>query len=574
MSRNSAARSKDKMKNKGIRIVNLVAIMGFLFVLAVAARLVANEASSSGRANAINPGHSSLRRSLGQVAVGAICDRDTDCADVDAYCFLNVCSISDGNSYFYDQNAPDGGSGNSASSPLNGDLKDLLKSLKPGDTLTIVGELTNPSYNSSYSFGSIDDDHLWHGENTLQISKLNGEAGRPITIKGQHKGHLLKGDGNNIIRVMQSSYLRFYKLEVQGEVENIPFETAKALQLVYKDPNGTVHYRVDPSLSDEEIAALSDLPKLSGVKRPSYTDTRGFYASDCHHIVVEKCHLHHTPGNGLRVSYSEYVDLLDNEINHCSLKSYSGTMGVTPTYIQDQISNDPAGIYRLRVLRNNVHHNYNEIWSWNPTKTFIHTKIDEGKGISCERCNTWQNGGRALFAGNIVYWNGYSGLNCNDSSNLDFIGNTAYMNSYTASVWAVQQTGAKATGSRVGITMNDGVSHRMYNNIAVCDTDVQGICLGAFRDAAVEADSNMQFGIGSLPLKLDDSQAFSYANVATNQYVADPQFKDPDSDNFRLKWNSPALAVGNLTLSQLAPLDYYSTPRDLVAPDLGAIERS
>ena len=46
----------------------------------------------------------------------------------------------------------------------------------------------------------------------------------------------------------------------------------------------------------------------------------------------------------------------------------------------------------------------------------------------------------------------------------------------------------------------------MFNNIAVCDTDVDPICLGAFRGAQVEAANNMQFGIGSKELRLDDNQ--------------------------------------------------------------------
>lgn len=503
----------------------------------------------------------------------AVCETDDDCVGGDYYCFLNVCSVSDGTTYYYSQAAADGGTGTSSSNPLNGDVGNVIKNLHPGDTLVIVGELANPSYNASYTFGSIEDEHLWNGENTLKVWGIHGEPGRPITIKGKHQDHVLKGDGNNVIRVAQSSYIRFLKLHVQGEVENIPLATAKALQLVYRNSSGAVLHRVDPTLSDDEIAAFDNLPKLTNVKRPSYTDTRGFYASSSHHITIEDCYIHHTPGNGLRVAYSEYVDILGNELHDCSRKSYSGTMGMTPTYIYDNIQNDPAGIYRLRVLRNNVHHNYNEIWSWHPAKPFIHTKIDEGKGISCERCNTWENGGRALFAGNVVHHNGYSGLNCNDSSNLDFIGNTAYMNSYTASVWAVQQTGSKASGSRIGITLNDGANHRMFNNIAVCDTDVGGICLGIFRDSVAQADSNLQFGIGDAPLKMDDKKSFSYVNVATNQYVADPRLKDPENGNFRLRWNSPALGKANATWAAVWPYDFFNSPRKMVSPDLGAISR-
>mmetsp|Transcript_5902 Transcript_5902/g.15052 ORF Transcript_5902/g.15052 Transcript_5902/m.15052 type:complete len:819 (-) Transcript_5902:99-2555(-) len=523
-----------------------------------------------------NPTDSSLFCTMSGSAlsspIGGECRQDSDCADVGTYCFLNVCSISDGTTYYFDFTAPSGGSGTSPSSPFNEAGRKTLKKLKPGDTMMLIGEITNPSYNPNYSFGSIEDDHIWHGENTLYFRFINGEPGRPITITGQ-AGTVIKGDGDNLIRVSKCSYLRFTNLDVQGEVESIPYNTAKALQLIYKDSAGQVQYRVDPNLSEEEIAAITDLPILANFKRPSYTDTRGFYADNSHHLVLENSHIHHSPGNGVRFAYCEYVDMLSNEVDHCSVKSYSGTMGVTPTYIYDKIANDPAGTYRMRVLRNKVHHNYNEIFSWAPSKTFITPHIDEGKGISCERCNTFENGGRALFANNLVYWNGFSGLNSNDGHNLDFIGNTAYFNSYTASVWLPEKTGAMGTASRGGITFNEGTSLRMFNNIAVCDTETKGICFGAFREAQMEAGNNLQFGIGSADLRLDNNKDYSYANVAANQYVDDPKFMDPTSFDFRLLSNSPALGLADPSLAQLAPFDLYQEVRDPQTPDLGAIEQ-
>ena len=91
-------------------------------------------------------------------------------------------------------------------------------------------------------------------------------------------------------------------------------------------------------------------------------------------------------------------------------------------------------VTKINILRNKVHHNYNEIYSWAPTKTIITPYIDEGKGISLQRNdiddnntptdNTDDTGwlrGRFLVANNVCYFNGYSGLHSNDGTRIDFI---------------------------------------------------------------------------------------------------------------------------------------------------------
>ena len=60
------------------------------------------------------------------------------------------------------------------------DTKQATRSLEPGDTLEVVGTLTNPSYNGSYVFtGDGKDPHVWHGENTLAIT-VAGAAARGL----------------------------------------------------------------------------------------------------------------------------------------------------------------------------------------------------------------------------------------------------------------------------------------------------------------------------------------------------------------------------------------------------------
>ena len=182
-----------------------------------------------------------------------------------------------GATYYLDQRSGnDDNDGLSTSAAFAG-VKAATKILKPGDELRIVGALSNPSYDPTYTFrGDVSDAHLWHGENTLRISDLHGTADAWINITSHDpKTTVLRGDGGNIIRVQKSSYIRFTRLNVHGEVDRIPTATAKALQFVYKDDAGAVQYRVDTSLTDEQIGELQ-LPKIGGnVPRASYTDTRG-----------------------------------------------------------------------------------------------------------------------------------------------------------------------------------------------------------------------------------------------------------------------------------------------------------
>ena len=43
-------------------------------------------------------------------------------------------------------------------------------------------------------------------------------------------------------------------------------------------------------------------------------------------------HVHHMPGGGVRFAHSEFVDIIDNEVDNNSRKSYSGTHGLVVTY--------------------------------------------------------------------------------------------------------------------------------------------------------------------------------------------------------------------------------------------------
>ncbi len=449
--------------------------------------------------------------------------------------------------------------GSSPSAPFK-TVDYAVNHLNPGDTLFIMGQYNNPSYDPDYSYGgNINDPHIWMDENSIKISGLHGSAGHYITIKPYDENTVIKGDGNNIIRITNSSYLQIIGLNIFGEVDHIPLSTAKALQFLYKDPvTGEVLYRVPPGTPDSQVGDMT-FPVLGSVQRPSYTDTRGMYLSDVDHINISNNTIHHTPGGGLRVAFCEYIDITDNEIHDCSRKSYSGTHGLVVTKVY---SNNSTDDYKINILRNEVHHNYNEIYSWSPKKTFINPHIDEGKGISLQRNaeNNWKHG-RFLVANNLCYWNGYSGVHTNTGKRMDFINNTCFYNSYTNTITYAD---GEQTGKNIGISTQSSEDVRIINNIIYIDNGWGGYPISAANTSGLQVEDNMIFGDNG-PLSQDQDVVV----IQVNTTIADPLFLEPDEMDFHLQESSPAIGIAN---KEFAPVnDFYSNVRD-TTPDLGAIE--
>ena len=472
---------------------------------------------------------------------------------------LSALSFSQTSWYVSQQTGSDSNNGLNPDLPFK-TIETAVNYLSPGDTLFIIGEYTNQNYDPDYTFeGDINDPHIWLLENAIKITELHGNANGYITIKAFDENTVIKGDGSNIIRITLSSYLRIENLEVFGEVDNIPLSTALALQFLYKDPaTDEVLYRVPPGTSDEEVANMT-FPVLEDVHRPSYTDTRGIYFTGVHHIDIINNTIHHMPGGGLRVAKGEYINIIGNEIHDCSRRSYSGTHALVVTKSE---SSDSSDEYKINIQQNEVHHNYNEIYSWAPGKSFITPRIDEGKGISLQRNNStgWTHG-RILVANNICYWNGYSGVHTNAGKRIDFINNTCYMNSYTSTItYANEEQG----GHNIGISSQSSDDIKIINNIIFIDNEWGGYAISAGNSDNLQVMDNIIYGInGSI------NQDNDVASIQVNTMITDPLFNKPNDFDFHLSENSPAIGVANTNYTPSH--DFYGNIRD-DNPDLGAIE--
>ncbi len=473
---------------------------------------------------------------------------------------LGFCSYGQNSWYVSQQTGDDANDGTNASAPFE-TVEHATGFLQPSDTLFFMGLFTNTSYEPDYAYANnINDPHLWTQENSIRFSNVNGTENQYITFKSFDENTLLKGDGANIFRGLNCSYLRIEGFDIYGEVENIPLSTAKALQFLYRENNSAnAIYRVPPGTSDLEVGNMS-FPVLENVSRPSYTDTRGLYLSNVHHVDIINNHIHHTPGNGMRVSDCDYLNIIGNEVAYCSLKSYSGTHGLVVT---NAFSFDNETGYKINILQNKVHHNYNEIYSWAPTKDIITPKIDEGKGISMQRNepSTGWTHGRFLIANNITYWNGFSGVHANAGHRMDFINNTCYMNSYTNSI---TNAGSEQSGNNVGVSASVSDDIRIYNNIAFVDAGWGGFPISIRNTTDLEVGNNLVFGINGTLINDPDLQ-----NIAENTITGNPLFADAGVFNFSLLENSPAIGMANPSFAPA--VDFFNNARVSV-PDLGAVE--
>ncbi len=502
--------------------------------------------------------------------------------------FMNI-SVAQTSYYVNKQTGSNSNNGLSVSTPFK-TVENAVGVLGPGDTLFIIGEYSNNSYNPSYTYsGNINDPQIWHQENTIRINNLNGTPGNYITIKPYNSSTILKGDGANILRVLNSSYLKFEGLEIIGEVDRIPYSTARALQFLYReDPSTNTLYRVPLGTTDEQVeqnySQNGSLPDISGisVSRPSYTDTRGLYMSKVHHIDITNLKVHHTPGNGFRVADCDYINIIGNEVYATSRKSYSGTHGMVVTNANSSVTGtlDTNPGYRITILNNNVHHNYNEIYSWAPDKTLITPKIDEGKGISLQRndlANGW-NYGRFLVANNLTYWNGYSGIHSNSGLRMDFINNTCYMNSYTNSI---TNFGGGQSGNNIGMsTAGTGSDDfKFINNIIYIDNAWGGFPISVAETTNVVVSNNLVYGINGVL-----NQDSDITPTQTNMIFTNPKFVDPGNElatthDFSLQSSSGAIGSATKTYNvngvtfDIPTNDFYGKIRDS-NPDLGAIEYS
>lgn len=409
-----------------------------------------------------------------------------------------------------------------------------------GDTCFVRG--------GTYSNASYPTKLYYNSESTVKISNLTGSNNQWFTFKPyQNEQPVFKGNGRQIFQVRTSSYVRVEGFEIYGEVENIPVDTAQWWQFAYR-LTGTTEtlWREDRDRPISEIETET-YPILSNFERPDYFNTKGLLVQASSHIELIENNVHHMPGTGLRAQDCAYVDVIGNEVSHCSRRSAVGTHGL----VFDSTNSETTGNgIKCRIEKNEVHHNYNEVYSWNGGKTFIVPHIDEGKGISMQRNDTehgWTHGWFNI-ENNVCYRNGFSGIHSNYGERFRIINNTCYRNGYSQK------------GKNIGISLSNTDDVIIRNNISWADTEWNGFAISMDANSAdVVVKNNLIFGLLDPDIDLID----------VNTENQNPLFTDAENFDFTLTENS--YAIGKATTS--APIDDKNGNIRDANPDYGALER-
>lgn len=469
--------------------------------------------------------------------------------------------------------------------------------LQPNDTVYIVGEYTAPDYNDSYVYsGDPTDPYIWRNDvTTIKIRNIHGAAGQPITFKAWDDSTIIKSDDTAGIMVDISSYIRVIGFEVEGSVKQIRIATAEALQFLYRvdtsnngysrsdydhfaanDGTYDYFYRVPLGSTVEDVYAnyshSGDLDKLSNTQRPIYNAGKGILSQSSKYVDILHNHVHHISSTGIRAQKSEFVNIIGNEVSNAARKASVGTMAIVARETKDEIAvlPDQSNLYKVVIANNYVHHTYNEIYSWVPSKDYITPHLDEGKGISLE----WQddaswiaNGatGRILMANNITSFNALSGVNNHGSDRVDVIYNTSFFNSLYSSVFEV------VAGSNIGIThepdsngsVDLGTDVRYWNNLSVIDGNRDGYAFRVNAESGRVAANFVTYdGGGNLVWKLNgEAPKKDAVNVTDGAFVndADPEFIDPVNQDFRLSPTSPARNQASALTSSWNLPDYIGS---------------
>jgi parallel beta-helix repeat protein len=409
-----------------------------------------------------------------------------------------------------------------------------------GDTIFVM-----PGVYKNTTYGTWD---IWKTEQAVRINNKNSTSGSYLVIKPQIAGTVkFKSDGNFIIQIRNSSYIRIEGFEIEGELDNVSLNTALQYQFTYKDANGDIQERVPAGTPSSTIATMT-FPILTGTTRPSIFNSDALIAQNSHHIDILNNTIRKSTSAGIRIASCDYVNVINNIISDCNHRTSVGTPALVLSLINSIDNNDNT---KIVIARNKVYDNFNLVFSWNALKNFITPEIDEGKGISLEHCITrtspepsW-NHGRVLIENNICYGNGFSGINTNEAERVDVINNTCYQNI------------ASGRGGNTGISINDTYDANVINNISYSINTFGGYALAIRNSSLLNFSNNLVNGtIDADVIAIDEGTIF-----------ADPLFVD--TNEFKLISSSKAI---DASINVVAPtIDYYGNLRDS-NKDRGAVE--
>ncbi len=431
----------------------------------------------------------------------------------------------------------------------------------PYASITKAGSVVNAGdtvfvHGGTYHNTHFGDGNIWKIEKLATIVCNGSENAYIVFMPFPGDEVLLEYDANTGVIIKNSSYVKFMGFEIKGPGENITLEETQAAWGLYKDQEGNIHDLAEEmgiDITDPDLLGQTlEKPPTPNIKKPGYFNGVGLMDLLSHHIIMENNTVSWATASGMRVQRSDYTIVKGNRILYNTLRTSAGVGALTVAEAQVIPEGDSYEGIKIELIENDIHHNENQIYSWAPSKSFIHFVIDEGSGIFLTRNNDTYDHGYILIANNLSYLNGASGIVVHKTNRAIVEHNTVYDNGTTNGEDA--KPGGIGFNTTIDVTIRNNVSWSKPNKFALGKVGGTNVNLNI--------DSNLLFNNYGPQSVVKD--------VNSGWFEANPEFVDVDELDLSLSSSSPAIDRGITTT--IVTTDIMGTPRSDGHPDIGAYE--
>lgn len=443
------------------------------------------------------------------------------------------------------------GSNSSGNGSINNPYATITKAsqqISVGDTVFV--------HAGTYHNENFGDGDIWKIEDLATIICHGAENAYIVFMPFPGDEVLLEYDSRRGVIIKNSSYVKFIGFHVKGPGENITLEETQAAWGLYKDEGGNIHdlaVEMGIDITDPDLWGQTlDKPVTPNIKKPSYFNGIGLMDFLSHHIIMENNTVSWATASGMRVQKSDYTIVKGNTIINNTLRTSAGVGALTVAEARVLPEGDGYDDIKIELINNEIHHNENQIYSWAPSKSFIHFVIDEGSGIFLTRNNDTYDHGYILIANNLSYNNGASGIVVHKTDRAIVEHNTVYNNGTTNG--ENTKPGGMGFNTTNHVTFRNNISWSKPNKFAL------GKVGGTNNDLTI--DSNLLFN--------NYGPQSVVKGVTSGWFEANPEFLDIDAFDFHLHTYSPAINRG--ITSAISTEDITGFPRSDGQPDIGAYE--
>ena len=266
-------------------------------------------------------------------------------------------------------------------------------------------------------------------------------------------------------------------------------------------------------------------------------------------VTIKNCEVYECGGGGIATLEADYLTIENNITYNNAWYSVFANSGISVFHAFNSDNNTTD--YKT-IIRNNISYGNEQKVPW-PSASCSFT---DGNGIIIDDFRNTQSSstirgqiylGKTLVENNVVFNNGGRGVHAYIADNCTFINNTSYNNNATATI------------NEGEITIVNSNNARVFNNVMMART---GKKLNSYSGSVgLQEGNNLMY----------NGTSFGFFN--NTDIMADPQFVDVNTNNFRLLPTSVGIDAGNGLQDLFGPKDILGVARPFNGRiDMGAYE--